>query len=142
MPQATYVPDIRDRRPSIAISLIENWHPTHDQDHLCGTISDDIAYCLGASGRVRVVRVRSLVDDVPSAILYGLRGSLEIREDLLRVNVSLASLTGSNVFWRSFEQHRDDVFKLTREIVGALLTSLHLDTEPTIGIAVARRKRS
>ena len=40
----TYVPEIRDRRVSIAISVLENWNPRRDHEYLCATLSEEIAH--------------------------------------------------------------------------------------------------
>jgi TolB-like protein len=143
IPSATYVPEIHDRRLSVAVSLIHNWHPRRVQDHLCATLSDEIAYILNQTGMVSARRVERLESEMPGS-MFGLRGSLEICGDRLHVNVSLANLaTGQIVIWRSFDESRDNVFKLTRDIVASLLPAFSPgDGDVTASAAVRRRKRA
>lgn len=121
IPPATYVPEIRDRRALIAVGAFENWHPKDDQRLLCLTLADEVAYLLNRARRVRALRV-SKFERGPSAPRYILRGSVEHRGNILRLNISFADLSlGRIVYWRSLEGQRDDAFRLTREVAKALL---------------------
>jgi TolB-like protein len=143
IPLDTYAPDIRDRRASVAVSLFENWHPTNDQHHLCASLSDEITYRLNQVSWIRARRVDVLASGAGPAI-YGVRGSLEIRGDSLRMNVSLGHLlNGRIVFSRSFQGRRDAIFKTTREIADALSEALRADIrEPSIASPKSSRRAS
>jgi TolB-like protein len=124
IPQETYVPEIRDRRASVAISVFENWNPRRGQDHLCRTVSDEIAHRLTQVGALQAERVDAL-EDADKHLAYGLRGSLECRDDLMRLNVSLSDLhAGQIVFGQAFEGKRDDLFKLSAKVATAIVTAL------------------
>ena len=104
-------------------------------------ISDDIADLLNGTGRIRARRVDRLQFGSDRAS-FGLRGSVETRDGLLRVNVSLANLsTGETVYWRSLEDERDNILKLTRQVVDVLLEALHIETKDKQPSYVARHKR-
>jgi TolB-like protein len=124
MPLATYVPTIRDCRAFVAVSQLDNWHPRHDQDYLCKSVSDELVYRLN---QVRWVRARAAgsLADPSGAMTFGLRGSLEIQGDRIRLHLSLADLTSDEIVsGRTFEGHRDDHCRLTGDIAATLCTAL------------------
>jgi TolB-like protein len=131
IPIATYVPEIRDRRIFVAVNTFENWHPLDDQHHLCPTLADDIVYLLNRDARFRATRTASTASEVRVA-RYLLRGSLEPRAGVLRLNVSLADLsTRCIVFCRSFTRRRNDAFVLTLDVAKALSKVLGNDDRPS-----------
>lgn len=124
IPTSTYVPEIRNRRCVLLIRDFENWHPQADQDYLCAMIRDELAHLLGRAGWIRVTRVAASEsrEDTPR---YGLRGSFEHREDVLRLNLSLADLSARRIIcWRSFQRRRNEVFLLTRSIANSFFKAL------------------
>lgn len=124
IPPATYVPEIRNRRCLLLIRDFENWHPKGDQDHFCATISNELAHQLARAGWIRVTRVAAL-ESHADAPQYGLRGSFEYSEDIVRLNLSLADLSARRiVYWHSFQGRRNDVFDLTRSIADTFLKAL------------------
>lgn len=132
IPLDTYVPDIRDRRATVTVSRFENWHPQGDQDHFCDSLSDDITYRLNQNRCVRARRVEALQRDGDST-QYGLRGSLECRADVLRLNVSLGHLaSGRIVCSQSFEGPCDDLFKLSRDVTSVLSRTLRADVQDNL----------
>lgn len=143
IPLDTYVPEIRDRRADVAVSLFENWHPKNDQHYLCASLSDEVTYRLNQVSWIRARRVDVLASGAGPAI-YGTRGSLEIRGDSLRLNVSLGHLLdGRIVFSRSFQGRRDAIFKTTREIADALSGALRSDIrERDVASPKSRRRAS
>jgi TolB-like protein len=123
IPLNTYVPDIRDRRVTVAITEFENWHPHGDQHYLCAAITAEIAYRLCQAGlragpaeilKIGICRRR-----------FTLRGSVESLEHLIRINWSLADPASGRILCsRNVEGSRDDVLRLTRDVTEALLKSL------------------
>jgi TolB-like protein len=124
MPLNTYVPDIRDRRPSVIVSELENWQSEGDQQHVALALTAEIAYLLNRAG-IRIQPQGGGVMMAPSYRRYRLRGSIEGRDDVLKVNLSLARVdTGRIVLSRSFGGRRDECFKLASTITAALLKAL------------------
>jgi len=124
IPPGGYVPEIRERRPAIAVSLFENWNRNGHEDHLCLPVSDEIAHQLMHSGAVTAGRVPSL-DAGVERFGYGLRGSLECRGTILRLNASLSDFsTGQIICSKAFEGRRDDLLKLSRQIAKATVTAI------------------
>jgi TolB-like protein len=128
MRAGTFVPEIRDRRVSIAVTRFEDWNPRGNQGHFCDMISDEIASRLNKVPRVRAIRVPAL-EMGNNAPRYGLRGSLEFRADAVRLNVSLSDLSTSEIlFSRVFEGWRDDLLRLCGQAVEAVFTALKPET--------------
>jgi len=124
IPISRYVPEIRDRRITLAVSTFENWHPAGDQSHLCLTLADDIVYLLSRSQRVTAIRTTN-VEPTAGVAKYCLRGSLEPRPSTLRLNVSLADVSAARILYcRTFKSRRRDAFRLTRTVANALLRTL------------------
>jgi TolB-like protein len=124
IPTNTYVPEIRNRCCLLLIRDFENWHPQADQDHLCTTIRDELAHQLGRVGWIRVTTVAAF-ESRGGARRYGLRGSFEYKENVLRLNLSLADLSARRiVYWRSFQGRRNEVFDLTRSIAVTFFKAL------------------
>jgi tetratricopeptide (TPR) repeat protein len=123
LPHGTFVPEIRERRPSIAVEMFENWNPNGDQSYLCTTVRDDILHRLEHAGGVRADRVERV--EVGVQFRYNLRGSLECREDILRLNISLSDRSAARIiFSQGFEGRRDDLFKVSRHVVVGILDVL------------------
>ena len=123
IPLNTYVPDIRDQRTTVAITEFENWHPNGEQPHLCKAVTAEIIYQLSRAGLRAGLSDSLQIGSHPQR--YAVRGSVESRDDVLRMNVSLADpTTGRILCSRSVEGPRDDVLKLTRQVVAALLETL------------------
>jgi TolB-like protein len=131
IPAARYAPEIRDRRHLISVCTFENWHPNNNQHYLCSTFANEIAYLLNRAP-VRAIRVTTC--EVPrEAAGYALRGSVEHRDNVVRLNVSLADFSkGRIVYWHSFEGCRDDLFRLTRGVADAISDVLKSQTECTL----------
>lgn len=124
IPTGTYVPEIRDRKVSIAISVFENWNPRRDQDYLCATLSDEIAHRLSQAGAMEARRVPAL-ENADHGFQYGLRGSLECGGDRVRLNLSLSDLrTGKIISGERFEGPRDDIFKLSAQAASTVVATL------------------
>jgi TolB-like protein len=127
VPVGQYIPEIRDRRPSLAVTVFENWSPVGEQAHLCTGLSDDMAYQLQEAG-VRVSRTLS-GEDGRSQPRYGLRGSLECGGELLRINISVGDcLSGVIVYAASFEQRRDYMLHVSRQAAEAIARALYSAT--------------
>lgn len=142
IPLDTYVPTIRDCRAFIAVSQLDNWHPRHDQDYLCKSISDELVYRLNQVRWMRARPAESLAD--PSgATTFGLRGSLEIQGDRIRLHLSLADLGSDEIICgQTFEGHRDDHCRLTGDIATALCTALRaaMAGGAVVSVRAARRR--
>jgi tetratricopeptide (TPR) repeat protein len=125
IPTGTYVPEIRERRPTIAVSLFENWNPAEEPNYLCLTVTDDIAHRLTHSGAIQARRVSAL-EPSDQPLHYGLRGSLESLGDGLKIHTSVSDLYAPRIiFSQTFEGQRDDLFKLSRKVAAAILSALH-----------------
>jgi tetratricopeptide (TPR) repeat protein len=142
IPAGTYVPEIRERRPVIAVSLFQNWNLDGVQAHLCGTVSAEIADQLTHTGAVRASRVATL-EGVDHNSGYGLRGSLECRANVLRLNASLSDLyTRQIICCHAFEGSRDDIFKLSRQVAEAVVKRIQPEGDNHAGAAIqAPRER-
>jgi len=124
IPPETYVPAIRDRRAAVAVSVFENWNPRRAQDHLCRTVSEEIVHLLAQVGALQAARVCA-IEQMDHSLSYCLRGSLECRDEVMRLNVSLSDLqAGRVVFGQAFEGHRDDLIKLSRQVAMAVVDAL------------------
>src|SRR5438105_2520330 len=109
MPEGAYIPEIEERHRTIALASFENWNPDSDQDYLCRAVNEEIAHRLKHAGTVRINRVPRPEE---GEARYGLRGSLEIRDGHLRVNVSLSDREiRCVIFSQAFEEQRDDILK-------------------------------
>jgi TolB-like protein len=136
----SYVPEIRDRRLFIAVTRFDNWIPKGDQDHLCGTVTDEILHELGHMDAVCAVRVQAFGDD--GQFRYGIRGSLECQGDLVRLNVSLSDIQERRILLsRTFKGHRDDLLKLSRQVALMIDTTLRPPSTGASGLAVRRPAR-
>jgi TolB-like protein len=138
IPLNTYVPEIRDRRIAVAIAEFENWHPDARHAHLSSAISGELAHRLEnaglRAGSSEALRIGSHLHS------YTLRGSFESRDEILRMNVSLADpTTGRILCSQSFEGPRDDMIKLTRTVADALLAALP-SLHPPAGVLMPSRK--
>jgi TolB-like protein len=124
IPTGTYVPEIRDRRIIVMVALFDNWNPIGDQAHLCTTASDEIVHQLARMPRLEARRIP--MTELPNERTgYGVRGSLECRDDAVRLNVSLSDLRASRVIWdEAFEGRRDDILKLSQQVATAITTTL------------------
>ena len=139
LPLNTYVPEIEDRRTAVVITEFENWHPHGQQPYLCAAITAEITYQLSEAG---------LRAGVAEAFHIGashrqltLRGSVENRKDVLRINVSLADPTeGEILFSQSFEGDREDVLRMTAAATNALLEVIAQANRKTTRVAVVARK--
>ncbi len=126
LPKDTYVPTIQDLQCTLALVSFENWNPDSDQDHLCRTVSEEIAQRLKHTGAVQVTRVPKPQED---GARYGLRGSLEVRGDILRLNVSLSDRAiRRTIFSQTFEENRDDLLKLARKVAETILDRLKCES--------------
>jgi len=124
VPIGTYVPQILDRRISIAVSLFENWNPKGDQDHLCATVSDEIAHRLNQMVAVEAKRVPAL-KATGRGPRYGLRGSVECQGDSVRLNISLSNFHAGTIILReTLEGRRDDIIRLSAGVATAILATL------------------
>jgi TolB-like protein len=120
----SYVPEIRDCRISIALCRLANWNPNEDQSHLCIAMTDEMVHRFQRSGPIETACVTSL-DEAAPACQYGLRGSLECQGDLVRVHVSLSDLKAETiVLGQTFQGERDDILKLSGEVVRAITSRL------------------
>jgi hypothetical protein len=103
---------------------LENWQSEGEQHHVALAVTAEIAYLLNRAG-IRIQPQGGGVMMGPPDRRYRLRGSIEGRDDVLKVNLSLSRVdTGRIVLSRSFGGPRDDCFKLTRTIAAALLKAL------------------
>jgi TolB-like protein len=142
IPEATYVPEIRDRRVSVDVAFFDDWPPKRDQRHFCGAISDEIADLLNEAGFVRANRVDALQFGTKQR-RYGLRGCLQSQRDVLRLDVSLADLSSGRILcWHLVHGRRDNAFRLTREVADILLKALATVTDGNNIVHVTPRKRS
>ena len=127
IPPRAYLPEIRERRPTVALVPILNWNPGNDQDYLCTAVADEILHRLTHSGAVRAARVPQAEVDA-AQFAYSLRGTLECQNHGLRLNISLAdNVIAKVIFGRSFEAGRDDLFKLSRQVAEAVLQVVQSD---------------
>ena len=142
IPLDTYVPTIRDCRAFIAVSQLDNWHPRRAQDYLCKSISDELVYRLNQVRWVRARPAGSLAD--PSGLTtFGLRGSLEIQGDRIRLHLSLADTASDEIVCgQTFEGHRDDHCRLTGAIAAALSGALRaaMAVGAVVSVRAARRR--
>jgi TolB-like protein len=127
IPLDTYVPELFDRRALVDVARFDNWHPHRDQDFLCTSISDEIAYRLNQNTWIRARR-NDHVHGTSDWANYRLRGSIEISRERLRLNMSLARLSSCDIiFGRSIEGERDALMSLTKNVVILLLPVLEKD---------------
>lgn len=125
IPLNTYIPEFLNRKPTLCISEIENWHPQGEQPHLCAAIGAELAYRFERAGMlVWPSESRSLVCSSPCR--YTLRGSVESHETRVRLNVSLADRGGWILSSQVAEGPRDELFRITRELAEVLLSALKL----------------
>ncbi len=142
IPLDTYVPTIRDCRAFIAVSRLDNWHPRPDQDYLCKSISDELVYRLNQARWVRARPAESLANPT-GARTFGLRGSLEIQGDRIRLHLSLADLASDEIICgQMFEGHRDDHCRLTADIATVLCTALRAAMACGVAAPVRSTRRS
>ncbi len=124
IPDGTYVPEILDHRPTIAVALFENWTPDGDQSYLCTAVQDEIAHRLRHTGNTRVYSVTRL-EAGDRRFRYALRGSLECLSNNLRLNTSLSDRhSGRILASQAFEAKRDDLLKLSRQAADAVLEAV------------------
>jgi TolB-like protein len=141
LPLNTYVPEIHDRRVAVAIRAFENWHPHGEQQYLCAAISAEIAHQLCVAG-LRAGPPESLRLSA-SRRQYSVRGSVESRDALLRINVSFADpATGRILCSRSFEGLRAEVLKLTHGATEAILEALVPEDDDHRPVQVSQPKQS
>ena len=139
IPLNTYVPEILDRRVAIEISEFENWHPLGEYPHLCPAITTELVIRLTQSGFRAGPRPISQASS--SQPRYMVRGSVETRDDLIRVNVSLAAAaSGRIVCSRTVEGPREDVFKLAGALSDDLRAAVLADTPEPAKVRVSSRK--
>ena len=147
IPRGTYVPQILDRRVAIAIADLENWNPEGVDDHLCAMVRDEIARSLRGAGPIEVQN-SAFGQSLAAAAGYSLRGSLESRENKVRLNISLTDLEQRQIaFCRSFEGPRDGLLKLSVEVAEQILAALRPPSagrqlkSPSAGISRTRTRR-
>ena len=120
IPKGSYVPEICGRCISVAVSPFENWNPDGNQAYLCRTLREDLVYRLAQFPRIQARCVQAL-DSVSDRIGYALRGSLESRDQTLRLNVSLSDLRQARIVWdHLLEGPQDDLLKLSHDLAAAL----------------------
>lgn len=124
IPERTYLPEINERRPKVAVIAFCNWNPREAQDHLCTAVRDEIIHWLSHSGVIQATA------STPEAaenqrFSHTLRGSLETHDHLIRLNVSLSD-NGimKAVFGKSFEGGRDDLLKLARRVADEIMPKI------------------
>jgi hypothetical protein len=127
IPIGTYVPQIRDRRVSIAVRLFENWNPDGAQGYLCAAMVDEIVHQLTQSRNIQAGRV--IAFDTCEGFSFGLCGSLECRADVLRLNISFSDLGCKQVVSNgSIEGPRHDLIKLAGAVANAIVVAFQLKT--------------
>jgi TolB-like protein len=139
IPLSTYVPEIFDRRPTLAIGPFENWHPQKEQGYLCETIAAELAYRLEAAG------FRTNVRDVAEATQphYVLRGVIEPQDERLRISISLAAPEAKRILVsKSFDGRRDDVLRMARDVAEAVQTALQAEANALAKVGVQSAKSS
>jgi TolB-like protein len=123
IPVGTYVPDIDDRRVSVAISAFENLNAKGDQAHLCAVVADELADQLVRRG-LRVER-RASAQAGFAGLDYGLRGFLACAEDVLTLSVWMSDLRAGRLLSnQTFEGRRDDLLRLVRQAALSVMTEL------------------
>jgi TolB-like protein len=140
IPVNTYIPIIRDRRPTLAVVPFENWHPQLEQPHLCATIVERLAYQLEKAGmRVRLGPLIAL--SVPGGCRFTLRGSVEVQDERVRVNFALSDATnGRRLLSDAVEGQREELMALTRHLGELLLDALkRVDERGGQGATMRRR---
>lgn len=141
IPTGTYIPEIRDRRLLICICPFENWNLKGDQTYLCETATEDLAYQLARAGPIHTRRVQTLKVGVARG-MYGVRGSLESREDVLWLNVVLSDLTtGRSVWSHRFTGRRYDLLKMLRQVTTAIVKALERDLQTKEPVIMRRAPR-
>src|SRR5262249_47749515 len=108
IPVGSYVPNIWDQRTSIRVRRFENWHPENYRS-LCGALTEELITRLNETGWFRAEHAHR------SAYVsrYALRGSIEQRGNILRLNISLADLgTRKIAYSRSYERRREQALTL------------------------------
>src|SRR5262249_16240053 len=124
IPRGQYIPEILDRRVAIAIADLENWNPERIDDHLCTMVRDEIARNLRGAGPIEVQNP-TFGHSLAAAAGYSLRGSLESRENSVRLNISLSDLEQRRIaFCRSFEGPRDSLLKFSIEVAEQIVAAL------------------
>jgi TolB-like protein len=124
IPRGQYIPEILDRRVVIAIADIENWNPERIDDHLCTVVRDEIARNLRGAGPIEVQNP-AFGHSLAGAARYSLRGTLESRENSVRLNICLTDLEQRRiVFGRSFEGPRDGLLKISVDVAKHIVAAL------------------
>jgi TolB-like protein len=125
LPAKGYVPEIFDRRISVAITL-ENWTPGERHDHVTSSIGDELIDRLNEAGWIQA-RTRGTPPS-HTAPVFAVRGSLEIHSTLLRVNLSVGEASSGRILYsQQFEDERERAFVLARRIADALIRVFVLD---------------
>jgi TolB-like protein len=139
LPATGYVPEIRDRRTLVTVCGFENWNPDGGQGHLCDVIASEIVDRLNQTGWIRATtdqnHGRSAV-----ARIFGVRGSLEMRGEVLRVNVSISEpISGKILDSQSLEDVREHVFGLARQIADRLIRTIQEEVDFRVALPVVKR---
>lgn len=131
LPDEGYVPSIRDRRISVAVHPLENWNPDGGHGHFSGGLASEVVDHLNETGWITA----AVTAGSPILADFAVRGSVEVREDVLRVNVSVGQIAAGRILASElFEDHREHAFGLARRITHALIDvfEIHVDGDSPI----------
>jgi TolB-like protein len=129
LPPKGYVPEIRDRRCDVAVTDFADWSSKDSQEQLCGWITEVIV------DRLNQARWIQAAQEAPDKLPLGsprfrLRGSVEVKGDTVKVNVSLGeTATDRILFSTNAEDELERVFGLIREIAEQLIELLRLELD-------------
>jgi len=128
LPSVGYVPQIQDRRVSILVSPLDNWNSSGDQGYVGTGLRLEIIRLLNQAGWVQASPTAG--EPGSAGAIYGLRGSLEICADVLRLNISLGQLARDRIVAsRNVEERRDHVFRLARRVADLLVRVLEAEVD-------------
>jgi TolB-like protein len=130
LPDRGYVPEFQDRRIVITVASLQNMNPNASDPYLCAAVTDDIVYRLNNAGAVEARRMETL-DSACVNVRFVLRGCLACRrQDTVKVNAWLQDLTAGLIVWDGdFDEHRDNLLKLSQRVADAVLSVLRYQGE-------------
>lgn len=136
LPTKGYVPRIHDRRTCVSVNSFENWNPDGRYAHLCVGIRDEIVEHLNRIGGW-IHATAAPTFDAAAGARFLVRGSVELDDERLRVNVSVGDVgSGRIVYSHAYEDLSAHAFGLARRIADAFISVLRREVDgPTIAAA-------
>ena len=148
-PAAAVPPNTPAASPSIAVLVLEDMSPEHDQEYFCQGVSEEIITRLM---RVRGLRVASRTSSFrfragtdareigrQLGVHYLLEGSVRKSGERVRIVVQLVDAEEGFDLWSSrFDRRLEDIFAIQDEIAASVARTLELSLAAGRGAALSR----